>query len=55
MSSEEDRVPDKNTRFKKIKACKPIKKACNKATCRKKEQVYLVDTSDEEVEFSGGN
>ena len=55
MSSEEDRIPRKNTRFEKIKARKPIKQACSKAACRKKEQAYLVDTSDEDNEFAGSN
>jgi len=53
MSSEGEHIPRKKTRFKKIKACKPIKQACNKAARHKKEQAYLVDTSDEEDEFAG--
>jgi len=39
---------------KKINACKPIKQARDKAACHKKEQAYLVDTSDEEDDkFTG--
>ena len=53
MSSEEERTPCKKTRFKKIKARKPIKRACDKATRRKKEQAFLADTSDEDDEFAG--
>jgi len=60
MSSEEERIPRKQTRFKKVKARKPtktrkqpIKHARDKAACRKKEQAFLADTSDEEDEFAG--
>ena len=54
MSSVEEPIPRKKTRFKKVKARKPIKRARNKAARRKKKQAYLVDTSDEEEdEFAG--
>jgi hypothetical protein len=62
MSSVEERIPRKQTRFKKVKARKPtkarkqpiyIKRARDKAARRKKEEAYLVDTSDEEDEFAG--
>jgi len=60
MSSEEERIPCKQTRFKKIKARKPtkahkqpIKCARDKTACRKKEQAFLADTSDEDDEFAG--
>jgi len=60
MSSEEERIPRKQTRFKKVKARKPtkarkqpIKRARDKAARRKKEQAFPADTSDEDDEFAG--
>ena len=62
MSSVEERIPCKQTRFKKVKARKLtsareqpiyIKRVRDKAARRKKEQAFLADTSDEEDEFAG--
>ena len=53
MSLEEELIPCKKTRFKKVNARKPIKHAHDKAAHHKKEQAYLVDTSNEEDEFAG--
>ena len=54
MTSEEDCIPRKKTRFKRVKkARRPIKQARDRATLRKKEQVFLADSSDEENKFTG--
>jgi len=54
VSSEEDRIPCKKTRFKRIRAHKSIKQALSKAARRKKEQAYIANTSDEDDKFAGG-
>ena len=54
MSSEEERIPRKTRRNKKKKdPHAPMKHIRDKAAHHKKEQAYLLDTSDEDDEFVG--